>query len=685
MSSKPGTAQYVYTALGYLSQIKDNGTGTIYWTVNARDAELHLAQGTAGNSVVTTQSFDSNTGRLLSILAGTSNAVANFTYVWDTIGNLTSRADVNESYTERFCYDPLNRLTNYALGATCTSSGTKTVGYDALGDISSKSDVGVYAYPTSGSGSVRPHAVSSITGTVNGVVNPTFTYDSNGNMLTGIGRTVTPTSFNMAASIVQGSTSDCLTYDSEHSRIMQVQTTATCASPGSSALTTIYLNDPASGGMSEKFTSGATTTWRDYIAADNGLVAERFNTGGTVSVDYIVTDHLGSTSTVTSSSGTVLERNSFDPWGRQRNPNGTDASSCNAITSQITRGFTGQEPINAVCAINFNARLYDPTIGRFMSADSVIPNPFNGQSFNRFSYVNNGPLSMVDPSGRADCPPNESIGSQKSSQAKNDCGPTGPDFCSGCSTGSRIGGSNSQEVVSSGYGYASGNSGSGGSGESGSSGAPNAAGNDGVSGTFEGGSPPSQFDVNADEPCIECGESQFSDSENTNFNYTSETSNNSMEDVVVTGFRESSDSTGGLLPTYVSGGNEGDARFRVDNLVKIAYSQGRYLVEKYGPGSNPAKITELGTVFDQQAYLSTESILAQLQLSVTGDQLVQWGFPSNYIFGGAYYLYQSANSVGFAGITPPQAVLLGALTGTVPNTPESPQYLNREYLGEPPR
>ena len=261
--------------------------------------------------------------------------------------------------------------------------------------------MGTYSYPASGSSSVRPHAVSSITGTVNGVVNPTYTYDANGNMIAGDGRTITPTSFNMTASIVQGSTSLCLTYDSEHARIIQVQTTATCASPGSGAITTTYLNDAMSGAMSEKYLTGGTTTWRDYVAADNGLVAERFTTGGTTTVDYVVADHLGSTSSVTNSAGTVLEHDSYDAWGLRRNANGTDASSCNAITSVITRGFTEQEHMDPACTINFNARLYDPTIARFMSADSMVPDPFDGQSFNRFSYVNNGPLSATDPSGHS--------------------------------------------------------------------------------------------------------------------------------------------------------------------------------------------------------------------------------------------------------------------------------------------
>ncbi|MDR5729622.1 MAG: RHS repeat-associated core domain-containing protein [Terriglobia bacterium] len=428
----------VYQATyGYLSQIKDSGTSAVLWTANTRDAELHLTQGTFGNSVVENQSFNPNTGLVSTIQAGPSNAVANVSYGWDTIGNLTSRTDTIEGYTERFCYDPLNRLTNYAIGATCTSSGTKTVGYDAIGNISSKTGVGTYGYPASGSSSVRPHAVTSITGTVNGVVNPTYAYDANSNMTSGGGRTITPTSFNMAASVVQGTVADCFTYDSEHNRIEMDARATSCT--GTLSASTIYLNDPVSGSMEEAFVSGGSTTWRDYIATDNGFTALRSCTGAApctsgAAYTYVVGDHLGSTSILTDAGGTVTERDSYDAWGLRRNANGTDASSCTAITSATTRGFTDQEHMDSVCAINFNARLYDPTIARFLSADSMVPNPLNGQSFNRFSYVNNGPLSANDPSGHG-CPDIDSTACKLSGSGINSPLPITP---LGACTGTRL-------------------------------------------------------------------------------------------------------------------------------------------------------------------------------------------------------------------------------------------------------
>jgi RHS repeat-associated protein len=390
-------AQYDYTSLGYLADIKDHSTGAAIWTANSADAELHLTQATAGNNVVTDNSFDANTGRLLNICATTSSGsctgnVANLSYDWDSIGNLTDRADTYEGYTEEFCYDNLNRLVNYAIASTCTSSGDKTVAYDSLGDISSKSDVGTYTYPASGSGSVRPHAVSSIAGTVNGVVDPTFTYDANGNMTAGDGRTVTYTSFNMAASVSEGTTTLGFLYDSEHRRYEQCL--GGCTSPTS---TTTYLYGPAT---SEKVVSGTNVTWNDYITASGGIVAERINNAGTVSLLYFTGDHLGSTSVLTNASGAVVERDSYDAFGKRRNANGTDNTAC-SITSSTTRGYTAQEMMDSVCLTNMNARLYDQTIGRFQSADTMVPDATNGQAFNRYSYVGNNPLAFTDPTGHA--------------------------------------------------------------------------------------------------------------------------------------------------------------------------------------------------------------------------------------------------------------------------------------------
>ena len=72
----------------------------------------------------------------------------------------------------------------------------------------------------------------------------------------------------------------------------------------------------------------------------------------------------------------------------------------NAPAGLITdRGFTGHEHIDLFDLVNMDGRVYDPVIGRFLSADPVIQDPENLQSLNRYSYCMNNPLSLTDPSG----------------------------------------------------------------------------------------------------------------------------------------------------------------------------------------------------------------------------------------------------------------------------------------------
>jgi RHS repeat-associated protein len=370
---------------------------------------------------VTKQSFDPKTGLAICTYTGgacnSTGTVASLGFTFDAIGNLKSRTDSNTGYTESFCYDNLNRLTRYAMDTVCP--GSPTVGYDAVGNITSKSGVGTYHYPTPGSSSVRPHAVSSITGTVNGAVNPNYDYDANGNLTCvytggscggGVAvQTVSMTSFNMTSVIAKGGVSASLTYDSEHARIRQVSLV------GGVTTTTDYLNDPASGAMSEKVAVGADApTFTDYLVVDGKIVGQRQGAPlwgkvawnqftwkappATTAGSFFILDHLGSVAVVTDASGNVTQRLYYDAWGKERNANGTDIV-CGSMVRTTSRGFTNQEQIPGACLVNLNARLYDPTIGKFLSADPIVGDPGIPNAFNRYAYVLNNPLSFTDPSG----------------------------------------------------------------------------------------------------------------------------------------------------------------------------------------------------------------------------------------------------------------------------------------------
>ena len=89
---------------------------------------------------------------------------------------------------------------------------------------------------------------------------------------------------------------------------------------------------------------------------------------------------------------------SYDAWGKRRFPNGADDPT-GSITSQTTRGFTGEEQLDTVALVHLNGRVYDPMVGRMISADPTVPDPMNAQAWNRYSYVGNDPLAFTDPSG----------------------------------------------------------------------------------------------------------------------------------------------------------------------------------------------------------------------------------------------------------------------------------------------
>jgi RHS repeat-associated protein len=135
------------------------------------------------------------------------------------------------------------------------------------------------------------------------------------------------------------------------------------------------------------------------VAAGGGLVGMHVeNVGGSTLTRYFHKDHLASVAVITDETGTVLERLSFDAWGKRRFPSGADDPS-GSITSQTNRGFTGHEELDAVGLVHMNGRVYDPLLARFGVPDPTTESPFSTQGWNRYSYVGNSPVNFTDPSG----------------------------------------------------------------------------------------------------------------------------------------------------------------------------------------------------------------------------------------------------------------------------------------------
>jgi len=119
---------------------------------------------------------------------------------------------------------------------------------------------------------------------------------------------------------------------------------------------------------------------------------------GNLAVDqprYILADNLGSPNVILDAGGEIDHILEFDPWGKRLDPTYSD-SLVNRVTN---RGYTGHEMDDEMGVINMNARIYDPQLGRFFSADPVLPDATDLQQYNRYSYVGNNPMSFIDPSG----------------------------------------------------------------------------------------------------------------------------------------------------------------------------------------------------------------------------------------------------------------------------------------------
>ena len=89
---------------------------------------------------------------------------------------------------------------------------------------------------------------------------------------------------------------------------------------------------------------------------------------------YLHRDHLGNVVVMTNSSGSVLTDTiaKFYPFGDYRQ------APTDSLDSEL--GFTGHHHNDELGLIYMNARYYLPEIGRFASADTIVPNPTNLQS-----------------------------------------------------------------------------------------------------------------------------------------------------------------------------------------------------------------------------------------------------------------------------------------------------------------
>jgi RHS repeat-associated protein len=138
-----------------------------------------------------------------------------------------------------------------------------------------------------------------------------------------------------------------------------------------------------------------------FIYVNNKVVAiytkEKQDENINTTTNYLYYDNLDSVDMITNNKGEILQRYIYTPFGKKIT---LDKDGNIISSSSINRCYTGHEDIEEDdTLVNMNARLYDSTIGRVISADTFIPDPFSTQDFNRYSYVLNNPMKYTDPSG----------------------------------------------------------------------------------------------------------------------------------------------------------------------------------------------------------------------------------------------------------------------------------------------
>ena len=73
-----------------------------------------------------------------------------------------------------------------------------------------------------------------------------------------------------------------------------------------------------------------------------------------------------------------------------------DARGCTTLT---TMKYTGQREESLLGLYFYNARWYDSKLGRFIQADTIIPEPGNPMAWDRYAYTINNPVNYIDPTG----------------------------------------------------------------------------------------------------------------------------------------------------------------------------------------------------------------------------------------------------------------------------------------------
>ena len=350
-----------------------------------------------GNGDVTIYTYNSLNLRLTRIYTTNVNSqvLQDLNYTYDSVGNILSITDNINSADQTFEYDALNRLTK-AMGQTY---GTKNYVYDKIGNIVQKDGL-YYSYAENGAG---PHAVTSLSDGTN------FKYDVNGNMIEkSKSGAITQYKYDAENRLKHVYKNQQLEvqydYDGDGGGTKKVIATADSMIDVSSPswfgttpppvgwdepVVNLYGKETKYVGNLYEETEGVKTS---YIFLGDTRIAS-ISGGQTL---YYHGDHLGGTNVLADSTGSLKELIEYEPFGQfsRHEKYGSSAEVANFY-------FTGKKLDDESGLFYYGARYYDPKLGRFITADTIVQNPTDPQTLNRYSYVSNNPINRIDPTGHS--------------------------------------------------------------------------------------------------------------------------------------------------------------------------------------------------------------------------------------------------------------------------------------------
>lgn len=354
--------------------------------------------------------FGTYSNRIESIHVGAQGlpALQSLDLRYDAVGNVVERADESVGWSERFSYDALNRITR----AAAEGEQGVSVEYDAIGNITRRSDVGEYRYCIPSS----PGQLCEVAGSRS----IQLAYDAAGNVTSFGDLRLKFDAEGRVSSVAQGGDALRMSYSdfsygadgqllTHESRQFAVKTKLSLldemevlrenfAPPLSSSpeRTRVRLNIAGPAGVIGYY---ETTHYHHPYQIASPLYAYTMRLGKERVTDakhgffYILKDHLSSAVAVVDSLGKVTERFQFDPWGKRRQID------TRARYMSVSSGFTGHQHIDAFDLVHMGGRVYSALIGRFMSPDVMTQLALNSQSYNRYAYVLNNPMKLIDPTG----------------------------------------------------------------------------------------------------------------------------------------------------------------------------------------------------------------------------------------------------------------------------------------------